>query len=90
MVLLIRYKTNLVTKSYAQKERTDFEETFAPTSCITTIRCVIALAAHNGWEVHQLDMKRAFLNGILEEEVNVSQPPRFEVEGSERDVPFYM
>ena len=52
-----------------KKEGIDFEETFAPTSHITTIRRVIALAAYNGWEVHQLAIKTAYPNGILVEEV---------------------
>ena len=81
-----RYKARLVAKGYAQKEGIDYEETFAPTSRITTIRCVIALATHNNWEVHQLDIKTAFLNGLLAEEVYVAQPLGFEVEGSERKV----
>ena len=74
-----RYKARLVAKGYAQKEGIDYEETFAPTSRITTIRCVIALAAHNNWEVHQLDIKTAFLNGFLAEEVYVAQSLGFEI-----------
>ena len=77
-----RYKAHLVAKGYAQKEGIDFKETFAPTSRITTIRCGIALAAHNGWKVHQLDIKTVFLNEILAEEVYVSQPLGFEIGGS--------
>ncbi|MDM1057574.1 hypothetical protein HX004_17660 [Myroides sp. 1354] len=47
-----RYKARLVAKGYAQQKGIDFDETFAPTSRMTTIRCIIALAAHHGWIVH--------------------------------------
>lgn len=73
-----RHKAWLVAKGCAQKQGIDFEETFAPTSSITTIQCVIAIAAHMGREVHPLDIKIAFLCDLLEE-VYVSQPLGFEV-----------
>ena len=47
-----RYKARLVAKGYAQEKGIDFEETFAPTCCTTTIRSICALAAYNGWNVH--------------------------------------
>ena len=72
-----RHKARLVAKGYAQREGIDYEETFASTSRMTTIRTIVALAAHKGWHVHQLDIKTAFLNGDLKEEVYVSQPPGF-------------
>ena len=53
---------------------------------MTTIRTVVALAAHKGWHVHQLDIKTAFLNGDLKEEVYVSQPPGFVKKGAEHQV----
>ena len=68
-----RHKARLVAKGYAQREGIDYEETFAPTSRMTTICTVVALAAHKGWHVHQLEIKTAFLNGDLKEEVYVSQ-----------------
>ena len=70
-----RYKARLVGKGYAQEKGIDFDETFAPTCCITTVRSICAIAAHRGWNVHQLDIKTTFLNGDLHEEVYVS-PPR--------------
>ena len=63
-----RYKARLVAKGYAQEKGIDYEETFAPTCRMTTVRSICALAAHHGWNVHQLDIKAAFLNGDLHEE----------------------
>ena len=81
-----RYKARLVAKGYAQKKGIDYDETFAPTSRMTTLRCVAALAAHRGWVVHQLDIKTAFLHGDLEEEVYVQQPHGFAAHGLEGKV----
>jgi len=81
-----RYKARLVAKGYAQKKGIDYEETFAPTSRMTTIRVVVAMAAHYGWFVHQLDIKTAFLNGDLQEEVYVIQPLGFVLTGQEHMV----
>ena len=67
-----RYKARLVGKGYAQEKGIDFDETFAPTCPVTTVRSICAIAAHRGWNVHQLDIKTAFLNGDLHEEVYVS------------------
>ena len=71
------YKARLVAKGYAQEKGIEFEETFAPTCHMTTIRDICDLAAHNGWNVHQLDIKSAFLYGDLHEEVYVVQPHGF-------------
>ena len=81
-----RYKARLVAKGYAQEKGIDFEETFAPTCCMTTIRSICALTAYNGWNVHQLDIKTAFLNGDLHEEVYVMQPRGFVQNGEENKV----
>ncbi|KAD6119247.1 hypothetical protein E3N88_10518 [Mikania micrantha] len=81
-----RYKARLVAKGYSQIEGIDYTETFAPVARFETIRVVIAVAAHCGWELHQLDVKTAFLNGDLTEEIYVQQPEGFKVRGSEEKV----
>lgn len=64
----------------------DFEEVFAPVAQIEMIRLLINLAATNGWEVHHLDVKTAFLHGELKETVYVSQPEGFEKKGFKNKV----
>ena len=75
------YKARLVAKGYAQQKGIDFDKTFAPTCSMTTIRSIYALAAHHGWNVHQFDIKTAFLNGDLHEEMYVTQPHGFVQKG---------
>ena len=55
----------------------DFDEVFATVARLETVRLLIALVARGGWEVHHMDVKSAFLNGDLAEEVYVHQPPGF-------------
>jgi uncharacterized cupredoxin-like copper-binding protein len=81
-----KYKARLVVKGYAQIFGVDFSETFAPVARLDTIRLLLALAAQNGWVIHQMDVKSAFLNGYLEEEIFVEQPEGFVVEGQEEKV----
>jgi hypothetical protein len=68
---IVKHKARLVAKGYAQREGVDFEEVFAPVARIETVRLIIALAAKSGWKVHHMDVKSAFLNGDLIEEVYV-------------------
>jgi hypothetical protein len=84
--VVIKYKAKLVVKRYAQRRGVDYEEIFVPVARLDTIRLLIALAAHKGWEVHHLDVKSAFLNGDLHEEMFVEQPASFIREGSEQKV----
>ena len=64
-----RYKARLVAKEYTQKEGIDYKETFSPVSNKNSLRIVMALVAHFDLELHQMDVKTAFLNGDLHEEV---------------------
>ncbi|MCO5547920.1 hypothetical protein L7F22_001375 [Adiantum nelumboides] len=80
------YKARIVAKGYAQQKGIHYDETFALTSHASTIRSLVAIAAHHGWKVHQLDIKIAFLNGDLQKEVYVIQPSGFVVKGQEQKV----
>jgi hypothetical protein len=83
---VVKYKARLVAKGYVQKYGIDFEEVFAPVARLDTVRVLLAFAANNGWKVHHLDVKYAFLHGELEEEVYVSQPEGYKVKGREQEV----
>jgi hypothetical protein len=83
---VIKHKARLVAKGYVQKQGIDFEEVFAPVARIESVRLLLALAANEGWPVHHMDVKSAFLNGELEEEVYVAQAPGFVVTGEEGKV----
>nr|GFA05981.1 hypothetical protein [Tanacetum cinerariifolium] len=74
---IIRNKSRLVAKGYAQKEGVDFEESFAPVARSEAVRLFIAYAAHKSFTIYQMDVKTAFLYGPLKEEVYVNQPDGF-------------
>jgi hypothetical protein len=76
-----KYKARLVAKGYTQKEGEDFFDTYSPVARLTTIRVLLALAASHGLLVHQMDVKTAFLNGELDEEIYMDQPDGFVIEG---------
>ncbi|EON88790.1 Ribonuclease H, partial [Plesiomonas shigelloides 302-73] len=81
-----RNKARLVAKGYNQRQGIDYDEVFAPVARLETIRLIISLAAQNAWKIYQMDVKSAFLNGLLEEEVYIEQPPGFEEKGQEDKV----
>ena len=69
-----KFKTRLVAKGFKQKEDIDFFDTFSPVTKITFIRLLIAIAAIYNLMIHQMNVKTAFLNGYLEEEIYMDQP----------------
>jgi len=81
-----KHKAKLVVKGYAQVLGVDYSDTFAHVARLDTIRLVLAIAAQNGWKVFQLNVKSAFLNGILQEEIYVEQPEGFMEQGEEEKV----
>ncbi|XP_074299116.1 uncharacterized protein LOC141630144 [Silene latifolia] len=75
--VIVRNKARLVVQGYYQQEGIDFDETFPPIARLDAIRLLIAFAAHMDIKLFQMDVKTAFLNGYLQEEVYVEQPPDF-------------
>ena len=71
-----RYKARLVAKGYTQTYGIDYEETFAPMAKMNTVRIIISLATHFGWEMHQFDVKNVFLHESLED-VYMEIPPGY-------------
>ncbi|WVZ58421.1 LOW QUALITY PROTEIN: hypothetical protein U9M48_008697 [Paspalum notatum var. saurae] len=76
--MVVRNKARLVAQGFCQKEGIDYEETFAPVVRLEAIRILLAFAASKGFKLQQMNVKSAFLNGFIEEEVYVRQPPSFE------------
>ncbi|XP_071694431.1 uncharacterized protein [Rutidosis leptorrhynchoides] len=86
MVIYKKHKARLVAKGYSQQPGVDYTETFAPVARLDTIQALVALAAQRMWKIYQLDVKSAFLNGFLEEEIYVEQPQGFIKKGKEDQV----
>jgi hypothetical protein len=74
---VVRNKSRLVAQRFSQKERIDYEEIFALVARLEVIRILLAFSVAKGFKLHQMDVKCAFLNGVLEEEVYLRQPPGF-------------
>jgi hypothetical protein len=78
-----RYKARLVARGFTQTYGVDYNETFAPVTKFASIRYILALAALEDMEIHQMDVKTAFFNGELEEEIYIEQPQGFVHRGGE-------
>ncbi|CAM8972365.1 unnamed protein product [Rhodiola kirilowii] len=72
-----RFKARLVAKGYNQREGIDYNEIFAPVVMYKTLRLLLAMTIVYDWELHQMDVKTAFLHGSLNETIYISQPPGF-------------
>ena len=66
-----KYKARFVACGFSQKEGVDYDETFDPVPRYTSLTAIISLTSVLGWRLHQMDVKTAFLNGIIEEEVYI-------------------
>jgi hypothetical protein len=75
--VVTRNKARLVAKGYSQVEGLDFDETYAPVARLESIRILLAYPTYHGFKLYQMDVKSAFLNGTIKEEVYVEQPPGF-------------
>ena len=80
-----RYKARLVAKGYSQLYGIDFTETFAPVVRFSSLRAILAIAAAADYEIHQMDVKTAFLNGDLDEDIYMQQPDGYRADGDQAD-----
>jgi hypothetical protein len=69
---ILKHKARLMVKGYSQRRGIDYNEVFAPVARFDSVRLLIALVAHRGWEIHHMDVRSTFLNGDLHEEVYVA------------------
>src|SRR6267154_5573930 len=81
-----RFHARLVAKGFTQIHGIDYDETFSPVARFESLRLLLALAALEDWEIHQMDVKSVFLNGVLDEEIYMEQPQGFITPGTETKV----
>jgi hypothetical protein len=74
----VRNKAHLVAQGFSQVEGLDFGETFAHVACLEAIRILLAFSVSKGFKLYQMEVKNAFLNGVIQEEVFIRQPLGFE------------
>ena len=77
-----RYKARLVAKGFTEEYGIDYEETFAPVACISSVRAFLTVAGASKWDIFQMDLKNTFLNGDLSEEVYMQPHPGLSVESN--------
>ena len=78
-----KYRARFVALGFSQIEGIHYEESFTHVTRYSSIQTMLALSAQMGWHIHQMDVKTAFLNGVIEEEVYIEQPKGFEIFSSE-------
>jgi hypothetical protein len=83
---IVKHKARLVARGFVQWEGIDFDDTFVPVAWMESVRLLFALAAQEGCRVHHIDVKSAFLNGDLKDEIYVHQPPEFVIPDKEDKV----
>ena len=76
----------MVAKGFRQKPGKDYDETFSPVAMLKSIQILLAIATYHDYEIWQIDVKTAFLNGNLNEEIYMSQPEGFQEKGQEQKV----
>jgi len=76
--VITRNKARLVAKEYNQEKGIDYDDTFVVVARLEVVRLLLSFACMSGFKLFQMDVKGSFLNGIINEEVYVSQPPGFE------------
>jgi hypothetical protein len=81
-----KYKVRFVARGFSEREGEDDDETFSPVAKYTSIRSIISIASMMGWKLHQMDVKTAFLNGVIEEQVYIEQPQGFVIHGKDSHV----
>jgi len=81
-----KYKARFVAGRFSQIEGIDYSETFAPVATYASIRLVISITTEMGWKIHQMDVKTAFLHGVIKEDIYLMQPLGFEMHGRESHV----
>ena len=75
---ILKYKARLVARGFSQEYGIDYKETFAPVIRLDALRLILAMSAIHGWDMQQLDIKGAYLNGELKETIFMIQPPEYD------------